>query len=369
MIELLSNPYGRLYSNMILVFILSFVISAILIVRDKDGNRYLSKDFTNWAGASILIGFWAYAIAESLIFLFVPSDGLMGFSTGFLYSASNHLRNMPTICVGFLYLLGYSAKATKAEEALKVLSMKDDLFAEEVSRREDSERMLDHYLDVISHEFSNSVSKIVGYAELCKMDIEKILESDNLPELQEELLDNFSYMFESGKMLADMLDGLSEYAQIANHKIFSRENVNTDEIMRSIVNALAPEIQSANGVVRWDSSQMPVIKASSSIMLVFRNLISNAIKYRDPLRSPVVNVSASSENKFWRFTVSDNGLGFNQADEKEIFTIFRSAHEDIAGRKIGLAVSRRIVRANGGDLSATSEGDGNGATFTFTIKK
>ena len=96
---------------------------------------------------------------------------------------------------------------------------------------------------------------------------------------------------------------------------------------------------------------------------VFRNLISNAIRYRsdEPLQ---VEIGPAREALY----VRDNGRGIDPIDRARIFELFRrgASAGDVDGIGIGLALARRIVEAHGGELWLEPT-PGRGTTFFFTV--
>jgi light-regulated signal transduction histidine kinase (bacteriophytochrome) len=115
---------------------------------------------------------------------------------------------------------------------------------------------------------------------------------------------------------------------------------------------------------------LPVVESwTGALEQVFQNLMENAIKYRDPERRTVIDISCSAEKSFWRFSVSDNGIGFAQEYAEKIFGVFKRLHgqnSPYGGTGIGLAVVRRIIDRHCGHVWAESS-PGRGATFRFTI--
>jgi signal transduction histidine kinase len=114
---------------------------------------------------------------------------------------------------------------------------------------------------------------------------------------------------------------------------------------------------------------LPRVTADAeAVGLAMRNLLENAVKYA-PGPSPV-DVELGTSGATVQMTVRDDGPGIPRDEQQAVFQKFvrgeaaRSAR--IKGTGIGLALSRQIVRAHGGDLTLASE-PGHGAAFTVTL--
>jgi light-regulated signal transduction histidine kinase (bacteriophytochrome) len=102
--------------------------------------------------------------------------------------------------------------------------------------------------------------------------------------------------------------------------------------------------------------------------LVFQNLISNAIKFRQPGEKPRICIEARKDTGEWRVSVRDQGIGFDQKYSEKIFSAFHRLHGkgEYPGTGIGLAICERLVKAHGGRIWAEAR-PGAGATFHFTL--
>ncbi|MCC7450321.1 MAG: GAF domain-containing protein [Anaerolineae bacterium] len=101
---------------------------------------------------------------------------------------------------------------------------------------------------------------------------------------------------------------------------------------------------------------------------VMDNLLSNAVKYSPP--GSVIRVRVRQAAPMWRIEVQDQGPGVTVEDQQMIFQDFaRLSAKPTGGEKstgLGLAITRRVVVAHGGDIGVDSE-TGNGATFWLTL--
>jgi two-component system, chemotaxis family, CheB/CheR fusion protein len=114
-------------------------------------------------------------------------------------------------------------------------------------------------------------------------------------------------------------------------------------------------------------SELPSVTADrTQIVMVFQNLIGNALKYCREV-SPHIQVWALEQGSHWRISVRDNGQGFSPEYSVGIFEPFKRLHgPTVAGSGIGLATCKRVVERLGGRIWADST-PGLGSIFHFTL--
>ncbi len=128
-------------------------------------------------------------------------------------------------------------------------------------------------------------------------------------------------------------------------------------------------LQETHGNV--DIEKLPVVQADPLQMRqLLQNLIANGLKFHRPGVPPVVKLepAAGADRKTASFTVTDNGIGFEQQYEERIFRVFERLHpRDVyQGTGIGLALCRKIVERHGGSITGDGR-PGEGARFTVTL--
>jgi two-component system sensor histidine kinase KdpD len=129
----------------------------------------------------------------------------------------------------------------------------------------------------------------------------------------------------------------------------------------------SPAIESAHPV-SVNLPQLPKVRADATyIQKVFCNLLENAAKYSQ--RGSPISVAAERRNGHVAVSVADRGPGIDPRDMQFIFDRFyRGARHSSApaGTGMGLAISRAIVEAHGGDITVSSQ-LGHGSVFTFSV--
>lgn len=107
---------------------------------------------------------------------------------------------------------------------------------------------------------------------------------------------------------------------------------------------------------------------ATRVELALINLIGNAVKYSDPAKDDRwVRVSVQRDDRYWRISVADNGVGIPDGMQDRVFEQFVRAHPAIAeGSGLGLAIAREAVEQMGGRIWLESR-PGVGTTFSFTV--
>jgi light-regulated signal transduction histidine kinase (bacteriophytochrome) len=174
-----------------------------------------------------------------------------------------------------------------------------------------------------------------------------------------------AHAIDGANRMTSMIDELLEYSRVGRVH---------DEMEEVDLSLMVPDLlRDLPGAEEADISiqELPVIKAVPvSIKSLFRNLISNGLKYKADGKKPAIRIQFTDENQFWKFSISDNGIGIEKRYVVEIFQLFKRLHttSEYSGSGMGLAISKKIVEQHGGDIWVESE-VGKGSTFYFTIQK
>lgn len=172
------------------------------------------------------------------------------------------------------------------------------------------------------------------------------------------------------RLISDLFDFTRlEYLDQAPH----RERLDLSSLIRQLVDGIQPQATAKGVGVTFDATDEGtdtcLVDADPHLLTrAVENLLDNALRY-----TPVggsVRVTCGSDANGARFTIADTGPGIPAADLPNLFTpLFRgetSRNRRTGGAGLGLTIARRILRAHGGDLTASNAPEG-GAVFVGTL--
>ena len=130
---------------------------------------------------------------------------------------------------------------------------------------------------------------------------------------------------------------------------------------------LAPLVHSSGAQLTIELADAVAVRfLEKNLRSLIYNLLSNALKYRDPARPPQVQLRAYPDGQQVRLTVQDNGLGIDPAGQRKLFGLFERLHSHVEGSGIGLFMVKKMVENAGGRIAVESQ-EGLGSTFTVLL--
>jgi signal transduction histidine kinase len=168
------------------------------------------------------------------------------------------------------------------------------------------------------------------------------------------------------KRLEKMLEDMLAYSRVGRVR-YQPETVDVQQLVQSLLDLLAPPF----GFVLKAVGQLPTFAALRiPLELVFRNLLSNAIRHHHAPASGQVVVTVRDLDGWYEFCISDNGPGIDPQYHERIFGMFQTLkpRDQVEGSGIGLALVKKTVESMGGQIRMESA-LGEGTAFYFTWPK
>jgi PAS domain S-box-containing protein len=221
-----------------------------------------------------------------------------------------------------------------------------------------SNRDLEHFAYVASHDLQEPLRTMVSFSQLLKRRYGNQLGKD-----ADEYI---GFIVDAGTRMQAQIHDLLEYSRVSTRGQ-EMTRVESEAAFDEAVKNLQSKIRRSGAKITRDPLP-PVLADVSQLRQVFQNLFSNAIKFSQVGTVPEIHVSVKSLGDQWQFSVQDNGIGIAPEFVDRIFVIFQRLHTrtEYPGTGIGLAICKKIIDRHGGEIWVESE-PGVGSTFHFTI--
>ena len=252
-------------------------------------------------------------------------------------------------------LRGFSKVTRDMTQAKRETDLRNAL----VARLERSNRELQDFATVASHDLQEPLRKVQAFGERLKETLAERLDPESA--------DCLDRMQKAAHRMQTLIRDLLSFARVTTQaKPFLP--VDLGEIARAVVSDLETRIAESGG--RVEIGPLPVVEADATQMRqLLQNLIANGLKFRRAGVPPVVRIRAESEpGGALRLLVEDNGIGFDEKYLPKLFTIFQRLHgrQEYEGTGVGLAICRKIAERHGGSITARGKLD-EGATFVVAL--
>ena len=228
-------------------------------------------------------------------------------------------------------------------------------------------RLKSQFLANMSHELRTPLHAIIGFAELM-MD-GKV--GGAMPRVQAEVMGD---ILRSGHHLLQLINEVLDLSKIEAGKVkFHPEAVDLQRLIGEVLytlSSLAARKQITLGI-HVDAALDCVFVDPSRLKQALYNYASNALKFTAPGGRVAIRGLAEGEDRF-RIEVEDNGIGIAEADIPRLFVEFqqldRGRKPDYQSAGLGLALTKKIVEAQGGSVGVISQA-GSGSTFFLALPR
>ncbi|MGE5352216.1 MAG: two-component regulator propeller domain-containing protein [Acidobacteriota bacterium] len=220
----------------------------------------------------------------------------------------------------------------------------------------------DKFFSIISHDLKSPFNALLTYSESVVENIDNIS--------QEELREFTIKVSKYSRNVYSLVENLLDWSRIQTGRMeYSPKEMGLCSAVRE---ALMVQEASASKkkitLVNQMTSEVMVFADKNMVSAILNNLISNGIKFTWP--GGKIEISAQREGGFATMTISDNGIGMEEAEIAKLFKIdshfFKNGTTGEKGTGLGLILSRELIEKNGGFISVESK-PGKGSSFNFTL--
>lgn len=260
------------------------------------------------------------------------------------------------------------ARALREQAAREAAEAREGELRALTAELERSNRELQDFAYVASHDLQEPLRKIATFSELLRDEL-----SD---QLSEQGLHYLKRMEHAAQRMSRLIRDLLTFSRVSTHQ-GAFEEIDLNEALSDVILDLEWRIRESNGQIETDD--LGTIEGDpTQIRQLLQNLLANALKFHKHGHDPHVHVGGHYESvpgppgepqtSIYQLEVTDNGIGFDQKYLDRIFTPFQRLHgrDQYEGTGMGLAITRRIVERHGGSITARSA-PGEGSRFIVRL--
>lgn len=224
------------------------------------------------------------------------------------------------------------------------------------------------FLANMSHEIRTPLGAMIGFADLLKDQSLTETERSNYTDI----------LARNGEQLSVIINDILDLSKVeAGHLSLEFTEVDPEQVAREVVALLRVKSKEKNLALELISDEkVPsvIVSDPTRIRQVLLNLVGNAIKFTQfgSVKIKIYSGVNSRNKTFIGFEVSDTGIGISEAHRERIFEVFVQADGSMTrrfgGTGLGLALSRKLARALGGDVSVIESKEHQGSRFLFQIE-
>ncbi len=257
------------------------------------------------------------------------------------------------------FVLAVTQDITERKHAEQELEQARDT-AERASRAKDD------FLAALSHELRTPLNPVLLVAS----------EAAQNPALPAEVQADFNAIAKNVTLEARLIDDLLDLTRISRGKLsLNLGSVNLHAVLNDAIANVRSDLERKKiGLATYLAPESPTMRGDAvRLQQVFWNILKNAVKFTPEHGTVSVETRLAEDARTVAISFSDSGLGLTEAELSRVFDAFAQGEHAIGGAHrfgglgLGLAISRKLVEAHGGTISAASEGRNLGAKFTVTL--
>lgn len=243
----------------------------------------------------------------------------------------------------------------------------EDELKQHTQALERSNKELDDFAYIASHDLKEPLRGIHNHA--------RFLLEDNSEKLDQDSAGRLLRLVYLSQRMERLVNDLLYFSRLGRQEL-AVQATDVEAAIRDVESTIESFLEERGAQIRLATALPTIVCDKPRVTELFRNLITNAVKYNDKankiveigwLASHKADTGAVTRNVFY---VKDNGRGIDREFHQEIFRIFKrlqSSKDGEEGTGVGLTFVKKIVERHGGRIWLESE-PGAGTTFFFTLE-
>ncbi|MDO9184956.1 MAG: ATP-binding protein [Bacteroidia bacterium] len=222
-----------------------------------------------------------------------------------------------------------------------------------------SNKQLEQFVFIASHDLQEPLQTISNFVGLIDKKISGKCGTDTNQYLE--------FVLAATSKMQNLIKDLLDYSRLEMPTTFLAVDCNA--VLKEVLDEMGASIKESNAKIT--ATDLPVIIGNKiQLKQVFKNLISNAIKFHRKNVLPEIEITVKEKDTEYVFSIKDNGIGIEQQDIGKLFVVFKRLHNasEYEGNGIGLAIAQKIIAHHNGKIWIESK-FGEGSTFYFTLPK
>ena len=245
-----------------------------------------------------------------------------------------------------------NALRTARDELARHAAALERVVEERTRRLSETVAELETFSYSIAHDMRAPLRSMRGFS--------RILLEEHAAGLDEEARGFLRRIGSSAERMDQLIQDVLTFSRISSSEM-ALTSVDTDQLVRALIDTY-PNLQTGQASLLIAGTLPVVLGNEAALTQTFSNLLDNAVKFRRPNASAVVEISAQVRDGRARISIRDHGIGIAPDHHDKIFQIFQQLSREYEGTGIGLAIVKKSVERMGGAVGLDSAA-GAGATF------